>query len=96
MRVQFLALALILLLGCSQRIADIKDEDHIGETVMVRGTAENTIKIGSLSGFSLQQGNESIRVSSETLPEEGDTVSVRGVLIRDTLFGYYIKAESVR
>jgi hypothetical protein len=89
-------LAVLLLLGCTQRIVDIKNGYHIGKSVHVSGTAENTIKIGSLSGFSLHQDNESILVSSGTLPEEGDSVSVSGVLIKDTIFGYYIKADSVR
>ena len=96
MKAAFVVLALILLCGCTQRIADIKNDEHIGKTVVLSGTADNTIKIGSLSGFSLHQDNESILVSSETLPKEGDSVSVRGVLIKDSLFGYYVKADLVR
>jgi len=90
----FLILVVLLLSGCAQSIAEVKDEEHIGKTVNLRGTVEGTIKIGQLSGFTLNDG-DTIRVSSATLPEEGKTITVRGVLIKDSLFGYYIKAEKV-
>lgn len=90
-----LTILVICLLGCSQQIVDIRDEEHIGKTVTVSGTVENTIKIGQLSGFTLNDGENKIGISSDTLPKEGEKVTVKGVLIKDTLFGYYIKAEKV-
>jgi len=82
---------LLLLTACVQEINSIKNEDMIGEEVAVRGTVKNTIKIGPLSGYTLEDESGSIGVSSETLPVEGTEMTVKGVLIKDTLFGYYIK-----
>lgn len=72
-------------------IADIKTEDHIGKNVRVRGEVTNVLKIGQLSGYTLEDASGTIAVSSEALPAEGDKITVEGTLIRDTLFGYYIK-----
>jgi len=92
----FLVAVLVLLTACTQQISDIKNEESIGKTVFVKGTVKNTIKIGKLSGFTLTDSEGgSISVSSETLPPEGDKVTVKGVLIKDTLFGYYVKAERI-
>jgi hypothetical protein len=93
---RILLLSLVILAGCAQHIADIKNEEHIGKQVAVSGTAENTMKIGSISGFTLRDGNSSILVKTEILPEEGKTVTVSGVVIKDSLFGYYIKADKIR
>jgi len=82
----------LLVVACTQKIEEIKNQEHVGKTVAVKGTVKNTIKIGSLSGYTLEQKDgESIKVSSESLPEEGSTRTVNGVLMKDTLFGYYIK-----
>ena len=84
----------LLLAGCTANIADIKDESHVGKTVVVKGTVENTIKIGKLSGYSLVDSRgDKISVSSASLPEEGKQVTIKGVLMKDTLLGYYIKAD---
>ncbi|MBU1112124.1 MAG: hypothetical protein ABIG93_02270 [archaeon] len=85
-------LTLLFVVSCtSQTIEDIKNEDHVGKTVAVRGTVENTIKIGQLSGYTLSDNSgETIGVSTEDLPQEGDIVTAKGVLMKDTLFGYYI------
>ncbi len=66
-----------------------------GQTITVSGIAEDTVKIGELSGYSLRDPitDERIAVSSDTLPREGETVRVTGVWVRDSLFGYYLKAE---
>jgi len=74
-------LLVVLLYGCTQDISSIKNEGHIGEDVRVRGTVEHTVKIGKLSGYTLNDGENTIGVSSEVLPKEGDTVTVKGVLI---------------
>ena len=89
-----LVFLLLLLAGCAQNIADIKNEDHIGKTVIVSGTVESVIKIGSLSAYTVKDSNgDTIGVSAERLPAEGDKVMVKGVLIKDTIFGYYIKQD---
>ena len=90
----FLVLGLV---GCTQKISEVKSPDYVGKTVTVSGTVKNSIKIGPLSGFTLVEDDDnSISVSSETLPAEGKKVTVQGVLIKDTIFGYYIKAEKTR
>ena len=90
-----LVFAALLLTACvSNSIADIKNQDTVGERVAVRGTVESSIKIGDLSAYTLKDASgDTIAVSSDTLPADGTTVTARGVLIRDTLFGYYIKAD---
>lgn len=86
--------ALLLLASCTQSIAEVKKEENIGETVRVKGTVEGTLKIGSISGFTIKdEAGESIRVSSKSLPEEGKSLTVSGTLMKDSLFGWYIKAS---
>ena len=89
--------SLLLLSGCTS-IKDIKDspDDFLGETVTVSGTVMNTIKLGSLSGFTLEDadGNK-IAVSSKTLPEEGSKATVKGVVMKELLIGVYINADKV-
>lgn len=88
----------ILLVGCAS-IEKIKEnpDDYVGKTVVLSGTASSSIKLGSLSGFTLtdSKGNR-ISVSSEELPKDGDRVTVSGVVMKDTLFGTYILAKEVR
>ena len=89
----------LLLFGCmgigETPIKELKDspEKYTGQKVTVSGTVENTIKIGSLSGYSLvdKDGNK-ITVSSKSLPAEGSTKTASGVFMRDSLFGYYLQA----
>ena len=88
-----IALVAFFMLGSVGKIADIKNEDHVGKTVTVMGAVQNTVKIGSLSGYTLKDDTDTIAVSSEQLPKEGDTVTVTGTLMHDTLFGYYIKVS---
>lgn len=94
------ALLSLLLFGCmgigTTPIEEIKENpsDYTGKEVTVHGTVENTVKLGSLSGYTLtdEDGN-SIRVSSESLPEEGKEVTVSGVFMKDSLFGYYLQVS---
>jgi PBP1b-binding outer membrane lipoprotein LpoB len=89
-------LAAVFLVGCTTSIQDIKDnpDKYMGETVTVKGTSSASIKIGQLSGFTLtdKEGSK-IPVSSTDLPNDGDKVSVRGVVMKDTLFGVYLLAK---
>lgn len=91
----FSVLIIALLFTCcvSTSIEDVKTADNVGKKVTVRGTVENSIKIGELSGYTLKDESGTIRISSESLPEEGTTKTVSGTLIKDTLFGYYIKVN---
>jgi hypothetical protein len=57
-------------------------------------TVQDTVNIGTISGFTLKdKAGDSIRVSSKSLPEEGTSLTVSGTLMKDTLFGWYIKSE---
>jgi len=96
-KIVFLLLVLVLISGCSMEIQKIKDnpDDYLGETVMLTGTVSNTIKLGALSGFTLNQKDAKIIVSSEVLPEEGSKVTVKGVVMKELLIGVYIQAKSV-
>jgi len=93
--VALMFIAAIFTMGCaqSQSIADIKNPDHVGKTVTVSGTVEGVLKIGGISGYTLKDSaGNTIRVSSEALPAEGSSTTVSGVLVKDSLLGYYIKA----
>jgi hypothetical protein len=41
----------------------------------------------------VKDSTATIGVSAENLPKENSTVIVTGTLMKDTLFGYYIKAN---
>lgn len=88
-----LVIALALLIGCStQSISEVKSEDNVGKKVMVSGTVKESIKLGELSGYVLEDDSgDKIKVSSDSLPAEGEDITVSGTLIRDTIFGYYIQ-----
>lgn len=84
-------LSLLLLAGCTQKISDIKSTEYVGKTVTVSGVAENPIKLGKISGYTVVDNNgDKVGVSSEDLPSAGDKVTVKGTLMKDTLLGYYI------
>lgn len=87
-------ISFLVFAGCTtQNIEDVKTSENVGEKVSVKGTVQTTIKIGSLSGYTLSDDTGSIAVASESLPAEGDEIRVSGTLIRDSLLGYYIKVE---
>jgi len=100
---RLLAVLLVLILalflvGCAVPIKDIKEnpDNYVGKTISVKGLSSSSIKLGKLSGFMLTEGNSSIAVSSETLPRDSSKVTVKGVVMKDTLFGTYILAKNVR
>ncbi|MBU0527223.1 MAG: hypothetical protein ABH983_02720 [Candidatus Micrarchaeota archaeon] len=94
-------LSIIGLFGClgvgliSVEDLDESPEDYLGEKVSVRGTVEDTFKLGKLSGFKLTDGNHSILVSSEELPKEGDEAVVSGTVMKEAFVGYYILAKEI-
>lgn len=89
-----LLFAMIFISGCtSTMIEDVKNPDYVGKRVIVSGTVQNTLKLGALSGYTIKDETASIGVSSESLPAEGSEVRVAGILMKDTIFGYYIKSD---
>lgn len=84
---------LVSMTACTKPIADVKNPDLVGKKVTVKGEVTATIKLGSISGYTLKDETGTISVSSESLPKEGDTVTVSGVLVKDLILGYYIKAN---
>jgi hypothetical protein len=93
--ISLILISMMILSACTQSIAEIKKEEYVGKTVKVSGTAENPIKLGKLSGYTVVDANgDKIPVASSKLPEQGDAVTAKGVLMKDTLLGYYIKTNS--
>jgi hypothetical protein len=89
-----LLFAMMFISGCAvTTIEDVKNSDHVGEKVTISGTVQNTIKIGALSGYTIKDETDTIGVSSVSLPKEGKQIRVTGILMKDTLLGYYIKVE---
>jgi len=88
-------LSLVLLSACASTVAEVKDDDLVGQAVTVKGEVKLSLKIGSISGFMLKDETGQIAVRSDTLPADGATVTVKGILIRDSLLGYYIQADKV-
>ncbi len=85
-----LFLLVVGLVGCSQSISDVRSQEYIGKKVIVTGTAEKVVKFGKLSGYTVKDDTGEIGVSAKNLPEEGEKVTVKGVLMKDSLVGYYI------
>lgn len=96
-RAVFAAFAFLLLFGCAGTtpLKDLeqKPADFVGKKITVSGTVENPIRLGSISGYTLADGNSSIKVSSQSLPAEGKKITVTGTWMKDTIFGYYLLAE---
>jgi len=95
-----LLLLTLLLLGAGCGTIAIKDilnepDKYMGKEVMVEGTVQGTVKIGSLSGFTLVDGNDKLAVSSRDLPAEGKRVVVQGTLMKEIFIGYYIYATKI-
>src|SRR5262249_35468894 len=97
------AIALLILgllaFGCVQvtALGDIKanPDKYVGKEVTVKGNITSSIKLGQLSGFNLEDGTGTIGVKSDTLPPVGSETTVKGTVVKDTVFGYYILASDV-
>ncbi|MBI5227856.1 hypothetical protein HY988_04685 [Candidatus Micrarchaeota archaeon] len=92
-------LALVLLFGCaifSTKIGEINSdpEKYLGKEITVSGTVTNSLKVGKLSGYVIEDSTGSIKVSSESLPAPGSNVTISGTLVHDSFFGYYILAKN--
>ena len=88
----------LLLFGCAgigtTPLRELNDnpKEFAGKEVTVHGTVTNTIKIGQLSGYTLvDEEGHGIRVSSASLPAEGKEITITGIFMQDSLFGYYIQ-----
>ena len=88
-----LIIFLLFLTACAQSISEVKDPQHVSKKVTVSGTVKTSFKLGSISGYILEDKTGSISVSSEELPKEGTQKRVTGILIKDTIFGYYVKTN---
>ena len=93
-----LLIVTLLVSGCGfVSVRELKEdpEKYIGKEIAVSGVVSNSIKIGTLSGFSLTAGEYSISVQSKELPAEGKKVTVQGVLMKEVFLGYYIYAKKI-
>ncbi|MBW2983383.1 hypothetical protein KY327_03695 [Candidatus Woesearchaeota archaeon] len=86
-------MAALLLTGCTTSVEDAKTQEKVGDTVTLQGEARSPTKIGSLSGYVLEGETGTIPVATGDLPEEGEQVTVRGTIVRDTILGYYLQAK---
>jgi hypothetical protein len=102
MRIQLyivlLAIALIAVACIPLAVSDVTKapDNYLDQKITVSGTVQNTVKLGDLSGYTLQdpaQSDAVIKVSAKRLPAEGDKITVKGLWTHDSLFGYYLKAE---
>lgn len=96
--VSLLVLILFLASGCGfVSVRELKEnpEKYLGKEITVTGVVTNSIKIGTLSGFSLKDEEYSINVQSKELPAEGKKVTVQGVVMKEVFLGYYIYAKKI-
>jgi hypothetical protein len=100
---RYLVIALLvmslLLAGCAHTsVKDINEntEKYLGKKVVVSGKVVAPMDLGSMSGFTLKQDKNSIMVSSEDVPEAGEEVIVKGVVVKGLFSQQYIFADSVR
>ncbi|MCP4648363.1 MAG: hypothetical protein GY852_11650 [bacterium] len=91
-----LMLVCLFLVGCTQTtsIEELNENpaEYAGKEVNVHGTVQNTVKLGKLSGYTLvDDEGHGVKVSSASLPAEGKEITVSGLFVQDSLFGYYIQ-----
>lgn len=89
-----LVLLAVTLSACTTPVSEVQQEEYVGETVTVKGIAQEGVKLGDLSGYMLQGESEDIFISTNTFPQEGDTVRVKGEVKKVPLLGsYYIDEQ---
>ena len=90
---------IILISGCTTSISDIKSnpEKYVGKELTVSGVVKNSVKIGSLSGYTLVDENgATLNVASDSLPAQDSQVSVKGTLVKQSFIiatNYYLQAS---
>ena len=87
-----LLIVTLLLAACTTSIAQVQNDDNLGETITVKGEVKGSIKLGQLSGYTLTDGEFDVFVASSEIPEDGDTVRVKGT-VKQFLGSNYIEAE---
>jgi hypothetical protein len=89
-----LLLCVLLVAGCVKPISEVKNDKYIDKDVSVSGVVQNSVKLGSLSGYTLKDDTGEIFVSSDALPKEGNKELASGILKKLPLIGtYYIDAK---
>lgn len=83
----------LFLTACTTSIQDVQTSENVNHEVVIKGIVENTLKLGSFSGYTLTDNSGSIFVASEAIPAEGDNVKVKGTLQENILIGYYLEVE---
>lgn len=105
MKLLVLLVASALLLGCTgapaTKISDVKTdpEKYLGEKITLRGTVKESVKLGELSVFTLDDGTGTFAVSSELIPPAGRNATVTGTVMSQNIFmstHYYLLAKDVR
>lgn len=95
----FIIIAL-LLSGCAHpSVKDINSDPskYLGKKVVVSGKVTAPLDVGIISGFTLNQDQSSVMVSSDTVPESGEEVTVKGTVVRGLFSNnVYIYADDVR
>ncbi|MBN1544933.1 hypothetical protein JW898_05745 [Candidatus Woesearchaeota archaeon] len=91
---------LSLIIGCAARV-HVKEvnedpEKYMGKKVVVSGKVVAPMQMGTLSGFTLSDDKSTIIVSSDLVPQAGDTVTVEGIVVKGVFSGHYLFAEEVR
>lgn len=98
-KIAIISIAIIVLLGIivfsnSTKTVDeiTSNDDYIGENVRIKGTVTSSLKLGELSGYTIEDKNsDQIFVSSNSLPKEGSRKTASGTLKKLPLgIGYYI------
>jgi hypothetical protein len=89
-----LLVSILLVSGCAKQISEVKNEKYLDKEVTVKGTVQGSIKLGTLSGYTLKDDTGEIFVSSKTLPEDGTTKTASGTLKKLPILNtYYIEAK---
>lgn len=96
--IAFLIIALLLVSGCGRvSVADLnaEPEKYVGKKVVASGTVVAPMKLGVISGFTLKDGDASIIVSSDDVPDAKTEVTVKGTLVKGMMMPHYIYADKI-
>jgi hypothetical protein len=82
----------LLLAACTTSIAQVQNDNNLGETITVKGEVIGSISLGELSGYTLTDGEFDVFIASQSIPADGETVRVKGT-VKQFLGRNYIEAE---
>jgi hypothetical protein len=76
------------------KIASLKVDTMLGKTFTVEGKVVSVTKTASISGYRLNDGTDTtgIGISTQNLPKVNSTMTVKGILQKSALVGYYLVA----